>query len=362
MPWFGAGCCKPNECVYFTDSFNRADSDDIGSDWEEVSGNFRIASNRLEADTGSLALARCTKRHPQSDESMCAHMDIVTADGVYRLIVNYLDEDNYCYVRFDFDALRIEIWQRIDGVEGILAGLEALTLTDDPPVECTLQFTRTKLIAFAGNTDLEVWVCADYIAGGYWGGIAVEDVAGVTGLVDNFQLHQHDRTWSKGHATDCCFGACSCIAGFDERGFPIWKCIERTLTLSFSVTGDFVGSALDGAEFDLVNTALHILSDMIWSGSDTICSEDFSYELTCKGTGERGQDLSLWELLDTGVDNYCSHGLLTPQTPDNYVCDPFYLSFGPFTVVNADPPLPGSYCQCLPVPGSGTFTIEITES
>lgn len=43
----GACCCESAVCWTWTDNFNRADSTNLGADWNEVSGNWAISTNRL---------------------------------------------------------------------------------------------------------------------------------------------------------------------------------------------------------------------------------------------------------------------------------------------------------------------------
>jgi len=53
-------CCKrrPTGCVILDDTFDRSDSTDLGSDWDEKSGNWSIDSNTLkEAGTPGSQVA-----------------------------------------------------------------------------------------------------------------------------------------------------------------------------------------------------------------------------------------------------------------------------------------------------------------
>ncbi len=58
-------CCCPTGCVYFSDTFDRADSTNLGANWTELFGDWSIASNCLQvAVTG--ASAYCLTLHPTS--------------------------------------------------------------------------------------------------------------------------------------------------------------------------------------------------------------------------------------------------------------------------------------------------------
>jgi hypothetical protein len=59
----------------FTDDFNRGDSASLGSDWTEVDGDWEIASNKLQANTGS-------------------------SDACFALCNTELDTDHYAQVEF----------------------------------------------------------------------------------------------------------------------------------------------------------------------------------------------------------------------------------------------------------------------
>jgi hypothetical protein len=83
-------CCKrrPTGCVILDDTFDRSDSTDLGSDWDEKSGNWSIDSNALkEAGTpGSQVVT--TKRNPYSSRGVVT-VNIMPVDGsIYRIYLN----------------------------------------------------------------------------------------------------------------------------------------------------------------------------------------------------------------------------------------------------------------------------------
>jgi hypothetical protein len=80
-------CCVPLTCELDSDDFDRDDSDDVGSKWIEVSGDFDISDNTLVCVTpGVLA---CTKCHPAGYDrgSFTAFFDLINpSDGkVYKV-------------------------------------------------------------------------------------------------------------------------------------------------------------------------------------------------------------------------------------------------------------------------------------
>jgi hypothetical protein len=288
---------------------------------------------------------------------MCVQVDIV-ASGAQRVIVNYKDSDNYLYGRYDFTNLKLEAWSRIAGVESLIRRVDAPQLADESPIIATVSFDRQKIVVQASTVNEELWDCIGHLVGGYYAALMSE---GGGGIFDDFVLAQHDRTWlSVAGRSTCCYVCCGCYAGTDDKGFLTWKCISRALMITFSVTGDLVGSDLDGATIDLDNDLDVQCDGLIWDGGDTVCNEAWAFELECKGTYPR-MDLDDWTLNFTGIgDNYCV-GSIVGQTPTSTQCSPLQLVWGPFTVANADPPLPGEYCDCLPTPGSGTYTATVTE-
>lgn len=46
-------CCDQDSCICFQDDFDRADNDDLGSDWTEDAGDWDIASNKLKLATAA---------------------------------------------------------------------------------------------------------------------------------------------------------------------------------------------------------------------------------------------------------------------------------------------------------------------
>lgn len=119
---FGVGrcCCCP--CLMISRTFTEEeDTDELGADFEEVSGAWEISDGTLTATGSALLLTR----------RFCATNYIVDLpwnadeDGDWRLIVDYLDADNYHFVAVRNPAgaeagLRVQLWKRQGGTETAL--------------------------------------------------------------------------------------------------------------------------------------------------------------------------------------------------------------------------------------------------
>lgn len=114
----GWWCCGCEGCQFLTDDFTRGDSTTVGGSWVEQSGDWEISSNRLIV-SDSDALLNNTTAQPISDEQMRHKATIrATADGdQLRVIVAYLDTNNYLYAQFEFDSTcgELTLWEVISG-------------------------------------------------------------------------------------------------------------------------------------------------------------------------------------------------------------------------------------------------------
>lgn len=70
-----ARCCCGAGCQIASDDFDRADSTDIGADWDEVAGDWEIASNVLRVES-SDALARHQSPQPDNEFGLRVIADV----------------------------------------------------------------------------------------------------------------------------------------------------------------------------------------------------------------------------------------------------------------------------------------------
>ncbi len=99
MPFnrFVPGNCCDQGCAVSSDDFTRADAEDPGSDWEEVSGDADIVSNALQVQSSSLIIHNTQSTEPPVLVSAAITLG---AGEEARLILGYVDDNNYHYAKF----------------------------------------------------------------------------------------------------------------------------------------------------------------------------------------------------------------------------------------------------------------------
>lgn len=101
----GCNCCT---CLVFSDDFNRADNDDPGGNWNEVSGDWDIVSNVLEGITDGILVTTQLPHAPHRNNY--AHSFFFTIDSVggtyseWHVIVNYVDSNNFDWIKIAYDT------------------------------------------------------------------------------------------------------------------------------------------------------------------------------------------------------------------------------------------------------------------
>lgn len=125
-------CCCGDDCTFFTDDFNRADSSDLGSDWTEAAGNWEVASNILVPDGGS-SLAVCTNTDVY-DITPNNYRVLVEGFGdegdKVRIVIDYVDDDNYHFAEVTVASTSgsgklngtISLYKRSGGSDALLVG------------------------------------------------------------------------------------------------------------------------------------------------------------------------------------------------------------------------------------------------
>ena len=95
----GCGCCE-QDCIDFTDDFDRADDTDLGSDWDERAGNWEISSEQLTVSTAD-ALVICDTCTVSGDQTLWSYYEMDTTGDKIRFILSYVDDDNYVAVEIE---------------------------------------------------------------------------------------------------------------------------------------------------------------------------------------------------------------------------------------------------------------------
>lgn len=133
-------CCDPS-CLIFKDDFDRNNNTDIGSDWQEVTGNAEIDANRLRTSILGPGVTIATIVH--TSELMVVDVAIAFDSGAITIetagvIVNYKDVDNYLYVQIEatFSAFagtvqtRLMFYRRSGGVNTQLGTTKVIDPTN----------------------------------------------------------------------------------------------------------------------------------------------------------------------------------------------------------------------------------------
>ena len=113
--WPGSDCC-PGGCPIFSDSFTRADSTNVGSDWSELLGDWSIASNKLSVATTGAIIKCNTAAGSLNNYQVRANW--TTGTGKARVFVNLTDDSNWHCAEFDGSYVRI--FECVGGVETML--------------------------------------------------------------------------------------------------------------------------------------------------------------------------------------------------------------------------------------------------
>jgi hypothetical protein len=82
-------CCTsppPDECIVFTDNFNRGNSTSLGSDWTETSGDAEIYGNALRC-TATGVVVTCNTDSPAAERAMLVDLAASTANNLAQVHV-----------------------------------------------------------------------------------------------------------------------------------------------------------------------------------------------------------------------------------------------------------------------------------
>lgn len=323
MGWFPCPECCGRGCPSWTDRFNRADSTDVGPDWEEVSGDWSIAANALHesGSPGALAIAR---RHPQGDR-ISFFLQVVAVEpqpgDVYRFVVNYLDDEHYHYFQFSYiedpvEAFLLQLYRREGEGDFLLAERQKAAHSGAALLQ----------VCFTGNMFLAVeeygvWSCVTPFAGGYRAGL---------GNGGSQPIEFDDFYFSESGATNPACPRCGC---FCEA-----RCLPKKLHLEIAVqpvegSGPSDYDCLDGIEFDL-----DVDQDLPGIGFDwqhvevlptcPLCEpwDDTGFVLRCSdviGQPTEGR----WRLVvKSRLTQALGLEVELPPEPES-TCDPLYLVF-----------------------------------
>lgn len=130
--------CRPGDpalsCVIHADNFTRADSDDLGCLWEEVSGDHDINTNRLVTAAAGIAISRVPHGYGDSEAYITVNITAPANGDTARVVFDYGDVDNYHYLSITWGATGVgnadgtfQLYRRASGSDTALM-LAAVTI------------------------------------------------------------------------------------------------------------------------------------------------------------------------------------------------------------------------------------------
>ena len=181
MQNFDPGCCcdvsEPNPCLVFSDEWSGdADSDSLGADWDERAGDWDIVSGvaKYILAGGADAFVVSTVTHTSANLHVQATMSAQVAGTKLRLIIGYVDDDNYYFAQWHVHATSgtLKLFSRIAGVETQLDTVDA-----DIPVNtncllticCDGLFLAATVSASGGTPSYGVDYVGETLTGGGFG-------------------------------------------------------------------------------------------------------------------------------------------------------------------------------------------------
>lgn len=150
-----SACCCSTCTIHLYETFNRADSTTLGANWTEVAGDWEIASNALKAP-GADAIAIWTGTVDPANFVLSFEIGTAfVANNVYRILVDYVDDDNYVCGEFIYNTanlLTFRIIDRVAGVETIerewLAETSTISLAAGDRIRLRLYTQGTKVVFY----------------------------------------------------------------------------------------------------------------------------------------------------------------------------------------------------------------------
>lgn len=170
-----------------SDSFDRADSTNLGSNWNEYRVDFEISGNLLRnVDTASQE-ARWTQS-VGANQDVSADCRVAAAGNSCGVMARWSAPDNFYYVRLDPGLGNVVLFKKVNGVYTVL-GTAMRTMAYNT-------FYRLRLVAkgsalsvyFAGETTPAITLNDASLGTGHYAGIrSYASTVGATGF-DNFKV------------------------------------------------------------------------------------------------------------------------------------------------------------------------------
>ena len=219
-------CCCNEGCLIYFDDFNRADNTDLGSGWDEISGDWSILDNELVVPGTANAKVLCTTPNPLAGNGVVM-VDIEPTNGAkYRIILNSnAAGTSYKYVEAEC----------LTGSLILTAGSETRTYTTADGWDITAR--PMGMTACVAEGLLSVSVGTMGFAAVVWDNtVTVDQSDRYAGLMnggtvsltwDNFCYYHHVDDGivipDSGGAPDCDFCVCYCVKENGKKSFPPWR-------------------------------------------------------------------------------------------------------------------------------------------
>lgn len=132
-PGAGCVCCGPGDsCTLLNDTFDRANSTNLGSDWTEGGGSIdlEISSNSVIRVSGNPTYAISTVTHSSGDIRVTMAVTAPTSGSKFRIIFDFVDASNYVFAEFTTGGGAgggVRLWKRVGGTETALTSTAAIT-------------------------------------------------------------------------------------------------------------------------------------------------------------------------------------------------------------------------------------------
>ncbi len=375
MPTTGPGwwcCCDTGDCIIFEDLFNRANSTNLGTDWEEIDADhWSIDTNQLLNDGQGIALVTATIPIVQG-----YHVSVRTVDegssGNWRIVMNYDPvTGDYYYAnlaRTDADNCTLSVGHH-DGTTDVDTEIDSESTGDwrpapAPPcpewitvdqtpnraIYCCLSsrgiYAQTGVLGVPYIIYYTVWGPLPATLDISLSRVGLASLSGSPTRFDHFDL-QRDTT----SLTLC--DDCPCHCGTDG-----YVSHSKTLLLTIINTVGTCAS-LEGLQFTLYRQQASS-AQCSWHGSITI---EFEYgpvshcaELILDGDPIPTGTLGFFEIW-----NAC---LPTKNADPGGSCNPVNMTFDGVNIGQTYPPPWGPFwnCGCHTSLGPGSFDWALTEA
>lgn len=150
----GPGCCCSSGCTtILADTFDRANSTNLGSNWSEVAGDWEISSNALKITATSNAICQSTIDGDTSDVYIETTLRSSESGSRAGVLVAYQDDDNYVAVFVAFGGSTFFIVERVSGVNSTLANILTTYIPLDTDVSLKVCFTSSRRISVVFRGD-----------------------------------------------------------------------------------------------------------------------------------------------------------------------------------------------------------------